>query len=278
MEHQEGFAVGRADRWQPAVVPLVATGLVLLERALMDELGSPVMLLRGLGDLGRPWTDPVASVLAVMALTGELLVGYVTVVLVLGSLGKLPGSTGRLAARLASLVTPAVVRQLLDLLVGGALLAQATLATPPGAPPGHRWSGVYLSPTASSLFSGPVTVRDSAPTSPGAGTLGWPVDSTEPVGARPAPRWSAAPLPPWLGGGPSKAGPSQAARTYTVEAGDTLWDIAAAHLDAEERSAAAIHRYWQRIYGANRPAVGADPDLIHPGGRLVVPPHDQRRR
>jgi hypothetical protein len=196
MEHLEESTAGRADRWRPALVPLIATGLVLLERVLMDEMGSPVMLLRALGDLGRPGTDPVASLLAVMALTGELLVGYVTVVLVLGALDKLPGSTGRLAARLTSLVTPAVVRHLLDLLVGGALLAQATLTTTPGAPPGRRWSAAHPATTPSSLFSGSATVRDPSPTSPRAGTLGWPVDSTEPVGARPDPRRSAAPLPP----------------------------------------------------------------------------------
>ncbi len=124
MGQREGSAAWPADRWRPAVVPLTATGLVLLDRVLMDEMGSPLLLMRALSDLGRPWADPVASVLAAMALTGELLVGYVAVVLVLGSLCRLPGSVGRLAGRLTSLVTPAVVRNLLDLLVGGALLAQ----------------------------------------------------------------------------------------------------------------------------------------------------------
>jgi hypothetical protein len=51
------------------------------------------------------------------------------------------------------------------------------------------------------------------------------VTDTEPVAARPSPRRSAAPLPPWLGGGPSRPAPG-----YAVEAGDTLWDIAAARL------------------------------------------------
>jgi hypothetical protein len=46
------------------------------------------------------------------------------------------------------------------------------------------------------------------------------VTDTEPVAARPSPRRSAAPLPPWLGGGPSRP-----ARGHAVEAGDTLWDI-----------------------------------------------------
>jgi hypothetical protein len=77
MEHRDGFAVRRAQRWWPATVPAVATGLLLLERVLLDQMGSPVTRLRALGDVGQPWTDPVASVLAVMALTAETLVGHV---------------------------------------------------------------------------------------------------------------------------------------------------------------------------------------------------------
>jgi nucleoid-associated protein YgaU len=79
------------------------------------------------------------------------------------------------------------------------------------------------------------------------------------------PRRSAAPLPPWLGGGPSKA-----VSGYTVVAGDTLWDIAAAHLPPAERSVGRVHHYWQQVYRANRRVVGADPDLIHQGTRLDV--------
>jgi len=101
-------------------------------------------------------------------------------------------------------------------------------------------------------------------------------------------------VPPWLGGGPSKAaplppslsdGPSQAApgcraqaSDYTVEAGDTLWGIAAAHLVPAERSTATIHRYWQQVYRANRLIVGDNPDLIHPGTRLDVVPFRRDRR
>jgi hypothetical protein len=64
----------------------------------MDEVGSPVTLLRDLGDLGRSWADPVASVLAVVALMAETLVAYLLVVLLLQSLCSLPGSIGRLPA------------------------------------------------------------------------------------------------------------------------------------------------------------------------------------
>jgi hypothetical protein len=300
MARQDGSPLGWAERWRPAVVPTFVTGLVLLERVLTEELGSPATLLRALGEFGRPWTDPVASVMAVMALTVEALIGYVLAVLVLGSLCELPGPMGRLAARLTSLLTPVVVRRLLDLLVGGALLAQATLATP-GAPPGHRWSASHLASTGSSASGGPVGPAPA--TDPGAmrlgpGWLGRPPDATEPVEARPNPRRSAAPLPPWLGGGPSTrpghrdgwgdtagtrpprlrdGGGRTALAWHVVVEGDTLWDIAAARLRPGERSAANIHRYWQQVYRANRSVIGPDPDLIHPGTRLRVPPFRRTR-
>jgi LysM domain len=321
MERHDGRVSRRDDRWRWARVPAAMTGLVLVERVLMDEVGSPVTLLGVLGDLGHAWADPVASVLALIAFMVEALVAYVLVVLLLHSLCLLPGFMGRLAGRLMALVTPVVVRRLLDLLVGGALLAQLALATTPGAPPGHRWGGPSLAATASLPFSGPVgpaTLSGLGSTSPGPGRRRRPVDATEPPGARPTPRRSAAPLPPWLGGGSSnvhaghrdKAGvpaprqsnetrdtpaprhgsraggataPRHAGRAdpatsgYTVQVGDTLWDIAAAQLPPAERSAANIDRYWRQIYRANRPVIGADPDLIHPGTRLDVPSFRVRR-
>ena len=226
MEGQDSAAFRRADRWRPARLPLTAAGLVLVERVLMAEVGSPVALLRALGDLGRSWADPVASVLALIALLAETLVAYGLVVLVLHSLSTLPGFVGRVAGRLVSLVTPAVVQRLLDLLVGGALLAQATLAATPGAPPpGHRWSGPHLASTPASSFSGAVgaaTPSGLATTSPEEGWRRWPADALEPAGARPTPRRSATPLPPWLGGGPSNTAPGhdKAAATAPPGRGD----------------------------------------------------------
>jgi hypothetical protein len=191
MRHRAGGS-GREDRWPSARLPAAAIGLVLVQWALTDVVGSPGALLRALGDLGHTWADPVASVLAVMALTAEALVAYVLVVLLLlRSLCDLPGWMGRLAGRLMSLVAPVAVRRLLDLLVGGALLAQVTLATTAGTPPGHRWSG-------------------PATTSQMAGQLRWPVDAMAPAG-------SAAHPPPFSGATAALAGgravqPSAAAR------------------------------------------------------------------
>jgi hypothetical protein len=213
MEGRDSAAFRRDDRWRSARLPLATAGPVLVERVLMDEVGSPVALLRALGDLGRSWADPVASVLALIALLAETVVTYGLVVLLLHSLCMLPGFVGRVAGRLVSLVTPTVVQRLLDLLVGGALLAQATLAATPGAPPpGHRWSGPHLASTPASSVSGAVGAASPnglATMSPGEGWRRWTVDTLEPSGARPTPRRSAAPLPPWLGGGPSNTAPGQ---------------------------------------------------------------------
>ncbi|MCC2265802.1 transglycosylase family protein [Streptomyces sp. CT1-17] len=51
------------------------------------------------------------------------------------------------------------------------------------------------------------------------------------------------------------------ARMYTVVTGDTLSGIADAH---------QVGGGWQRLYEANRGAIGADPDLILPGQRLAL--------
>jgi resuscitation-promoting factor RpfA len=277
---------------RPARVTGVAAGLLLVERLLVGEVGSPTALVRALQDLGCPGADPILSTLALMTVLAEAFVGYLLLVLALRSLATLPGLRGHLARRITFALAPAVVRRLVDVLLGGALLVQVAAAAPDPSP-GHLSSGscqAVVAPSVCSRSGGPVTL---GATRLGAAPLGLAVDGKEPVQARPIPRRSAAPLPPWLGGGPSKAAPlppspddgsSQAApgyraraSDYTVEAGDTLWDIAADHLVPAQRSTATIHRYWQQVYRANRSVVGADPDLIHPGTRLDVVPFRRDR-
>ncbi|MFI1758895.1 transglycosylase family protein [Streptomyces sp. NPDC020571] len=51
------------------------------------------------------------------------------------------------------------------------------------------------------------------------------------------------------------------ARMYTVVTGDTLSGIADSH---------EVRGGWQRLYEANRGAIGSDPDLILPGQRLSL--------
>ena len=61
---------------------------------------------------------------------------------------------------------------------------------------------------------------------------------------------------------PTAAKPAAVAARYVVQPGDTLSGIAAA-LD--------VRGGWQALYETNRPVIGADPDVIHPGTVLVLP-------
>jgi hypothetical protein len=54
-----------------------------------------------------------------------------------------------------------------------------------------------------------------------------------------------------------------AERIHVVVRGDTLSGIARRFLGSAQR--------WRELYAANRAAVGSNPDLIHPGLRLVIP-------
>jgi hypothetical protein len=267
MKPRPGGVVSRQlGRWRWVRVPAVAAGLLLIERQLLTVVGTPTAQVRALRDLGLSPTDPVTPLLAILAFLAEALIGYVVVVLALRTLSLLPGSTGRLTGQAALLLSPDAVRTVLDLLAGGTLLAQATLTAMPSAPPGRPPDSIDTITAASVSCIGSVgSVGSIGPAGP-ATRMG-------PAETRPPSRRLAAPLPPWLGGGPSKPRVG-----YTVEPGDTLWDIAAAHLEPTEDSPAEVHRYWQQIYRANRPAIGPDPDLIHPGTRLDVPPFRGDRR
>jgi hypothetical protein len=296
MSTAEGVVGRQARRWRWLQIPALAAGLLLIECQLLARMGTPSSQVHTLLDLGLSPTAPVTPLLAILALLSEALIGYVVVVLALRALSLLPGLIGSVTGRAALLLSPAAVRIALDLLVGGTLVAQATLTVLPGGPQGREPAPIYMMTTAS--VSGVGAVASIGPTGP--------ATRTGPAATRPLFRRLAAPLPPWLGGGPSKPGAgstvgppepgtgstvgpskpgagstverSEPGTGYTVEPGDTLWDIAADHLRPAQRSAASVHRYWRQIHRANRPAIGADPDLIHPGTRLDVPRFRSERR
>jgi nucleoid-associated protein YgaU len=60
-----------------------------------------------------------------------------------------------------------------------------------------------------------------------------------------------------------------------VRPGDSLWSLTARRLGPGTTST-QIAATWPRLYAANRAAIGDNPDLIHPGQRLVPPAPDER--
>jgi nucleoid-associated protein YgaU len=103
---------------------------------------------------------------------------------------------------------------------------------------------------------------------------------TTPVGAAsgddhpaPGPAIAGLPLPDRATGPAHRLRPSAppTPRTVVVRAGDSLWHLAAADLPAGA-SAARVTARWQAIHHVNAGVIGPDPDLIHPGQRLSLPP------
>jgi nucleoid-associated protein YgaU len=73
--------------------------------------------------------------------------------------------------------------------------------------------------------------------------------------------------------------PAMAATAHLVAAGENLWIIAQHQLAAAAGDGTSaptdreVHAYWLRLLAHNHAAlVSGDPDLIHPGERLVLPP------
>jgi nucleoid-associated protein YgaU len=64
-------------------------------------------------------------------------------------------------------------------------------------------------------------------------------------------------------GGSSSTAPASGGRTITVKAGDSLSKIAKRELGNAAK--------WHAIFDANRDKI-KDPDLIHPGQILTLPP------
>lgn len=70
--------------------------------------------------------------------------------------------------------------------------------------------------------------------------------------------------------------------TVTVQPGDSLWSIAAAHLfdqadpadDASSVSDAAVAVAWPAWFELNEEQIGSDPNLIKPGQQLQIPTSD----
>ena len=164
---------------------------------------------------------------------------WLVLALVVSAAAGLPGRCGRVAARLAAATVPATMRRLLAIALG------ATVATATGAVPAMASGLPQPRPAASPL------------------SLDWPVAAAPaPSTILPAARKAAV--------APRDADRSIEDADVIVRRGDSLWSIARRHLPpgATDSQIAAA---WPRWHAANRFVVGADPDLLLPGQRLVPP-------
>jgi resuscitation-promoting factor RpfA len=147
------------------------------------------------------------------------------------------------AGRLARRITPSLVRRLVAGACGAAVLTAPAVSLPAtAASPDHA-------------HVGPAGHRGGT-SSPRPGAL--------PVPDRPA-----------LGlahvGDHGNDGLAHRHPWVRVHPGDTLWAIAARRLPPDA-SDADVSTAWPRWFRRNRGLIGPDPDLIHPGTHLRVPP------
>jgi resuscitation-promoting factor RpfA len=251
-------------------------GLACLEVALVRVAGPVAEQVRALGGLGDQVVEPVAGLLAVLALAAELLAGYLLLVVAVRLAAWLPGVPGRLAARGARLVAPARLGRILDGLLGGVLLAQVVLApaaarAEPVPPPPDRPPVV-----AASALAGGVAVATGAgdlpgfgrgghgPASPGAGA--WqPGTPGVPSTGSTTPSPPSVPLPTWLGGGQPSGATTTTGTTATAPRRPSPPGAGGQGPDGSQLGSAAVAEAGR---GAAAAAGAGEPYVIRPGDTL----------
>lgn len=242
------------------------------------------------GGLSAPGTRGLEGGVAALAVgVGAAALAVVTVGCLLTALGAASRLSGRSLARLeatASRLTPALVRRAIAVGVGTGLLASVAggaTAAEPDAPSSTSTSSASTSTGYDSAtdpadlgwqitsIPGPSDVELSEPTPPEPAPD--PVTTgAEQTGSQQTRSLPAAAAPAGEPAGPAPEIPSTPGvpAAVTVEPGDSLWTIAAAHLPGGSPNA-AIAAAWPRWYAANRAVIGDDPNLIHPGQVLSAP-------
>lgn len=230
--------------------------------------------------------DLEAGVVLLVTVVGTLAAAVVTVGCLLLSLAAGHAGAGRLGAgllRTGSALTPSVLRRVLVVGVGLALVAPGAHAADVAPEDGARrpqlgWVVTTDVPGAVGGTSSRTPVGPSAERTGQAGPAAVAVAEPGPAPAAPE-RLSAtgpaevqtvAHAEPSLPTGP-------VATPVVVQAGDTLWAIARDHLP-DGAADDAIATEWPRWYAANSDLIGPDPDLIRPGQHLLPPSVDLKEQ
>lgn len=249
--------------------------VVRLAGVLAAEAAALVLLLR-LGD--RPWAvvgwsdpltwaatvvpgDAVVAVGRLVALAGTGWLTATTLLAVAVRVARVPA-----AVRAADRVTLPAVRRLADRAVAVAL-ATGTLAAPgvAVADPGGLSDGGQAAVAAPDVVAVPVVGPGALP-----GLPPLPADPAVPTAAEPGAGDAAAPDPT-----PAPTPPD----VHVVVPGDNLWRLAAQRVAAARGTDPAavpdrdVHAYWVRVLAANADTIPSrNPDLIHPGDTVLLPP------
>jgi hypothetical protein len=234
----------------PAALSRVSCALAIVAILVAAPLLGAIAWSRSAALMTAPTLPPDAVVLALLALVGAVASGY----LAAGILLDLARCIGRWAN--TGIGARPVRRSHGRLPIAQRLVAGAL--------------GVSL------LSAVALPAHATGEWDPGWQALAPAVVATEATVPTPAASATAAPAfasaPP---GNAAEATPRQA--EVVVRAGDSLWRIAARHLDPLA-SPAQIAAAWPGWYAANRDVVGPDPGLIHPGQVLSRPEADSVAR
>ena len=246
----------RSSRITPSARLLAAYAAVLAVLVTLRPL--PAQLAHGLAHPQR-WTADVGTDRAVITIVGAalcLLAAWVGVGLLAAMTGRLPGTAGTAARRVAVVALPRALYRVAAGAAGLGVLLSPALASAGVAHPGGTGASVVVPSPLPSTDSVP------APQLPLSATPANPA-STHPASTHPTPTH---PTPVH----PTPADRTAASSTVTVRPGDSLWHIAASRLGGPPPPA-RIAAAWPRWFAANRAVIGPDPDYLVPGEVLHVP-------
>ena len=243
--------------------PHPARGLAVLVCVATAAFGTGwallVVLRDALAALGSPGLVSADElVVATSATCALVLLLWVALGLLVSVVATLPGGLGAAGARFVGAVAPVGVRRFAAVLLGVSVLGAGL----PGAANAGQTTGVLSVSAVAPAPDWLPAVSD--------GMSDGTADARVPA---PAPEWTPTPvraLPSVTLTAPRTTTSDEENREVTVRRGDTLWDLAAAHL-SPDASDAEVAAAWQRWFETNRAVIGPDPDLILPGQVLLVP-------